>query len=180
MVSTSEAAAAGVLQRYARSPRQAVRMSRELIASVIEVDLDIEGIDVSWGQAVALATGFPVVRVRQIAQSARSTLMRARTGRHAGLRTARNGVMIEANADLGDGERELSYLVDAVAGGADPAVTLHTVSGSLICHGLPWLFVPYVSVEVYRGALEMTRSTGDGDELVAILLSGLDDRSWAR
>jgi len=140
---------------------------------ILESACAVEGIHLSWGELKALSDGITlsgdpldVWRATELARSIHNAM------KHPGpLRTITGGTLVEADDSAPDGARELRYLVNAIAAGADPSLTLHTVSGNLVRAGMPWLYPQYAQVANYRQALVTTKRTGDGTALVNLLLT---------
>lgn len=157
--------------------------TQQLLPDIIESSCAVEGIELSWGEVKALSEGITIGgdpleiwRATEISRSARAAYKRSASERKTPLRTVVNDTLIEADEHEPAALRQIQYLVNVVAAGADPTLTLHEVSGSLVADGFPWLFVRYNDIEQYRRALVKVKRTGDGTDLVRILVDGVEGR----
>lgn len=171
------------LNALATSRARAADEAGGRIPEIIESDCAVEGIELDWGDVKALAEGISIGgepldtwRATEIARSVRAGVKRARTGLPYPLRSVVREILMQSDESAPEGLRQLQYLVNTIASGGDPALTLHAVSTSLVQSGFPWLSCSYQLVEQYQKALVATKRTADGTELVRILVDSAERR----
>ena len=158
----------------------AIRKAYRDQATIVEADVNVERLDLTWGQVKTIVHGFMVTgdelavwRTQQLAWSAAHILRGVEQGAEPRLSVIAGGILVTGDLNLRVPARALTFLSTATRHGADPALTRHLVGGFLAHHGYPWLWVPYRLDADYRRALVACTRHGDGNLMAAVLIAGI-------
>ena len=159
--------------------------ARDLIPIVVEADASVERLDINWAKVKTISEGVTVTgddlsvwRAQQLNRSARQVLAGVWRGQIPELRAVEGHRAVLVDQKLDGPHRAMDFLIRATEAGADPAYVRHTVSGYLISHGYPWLWLNYGLGAEYRRALVAVQRQGDGNAMAKVLLTNVRPERW--